>query len=481
MDHILSNNKFTSRSAIEDYQKCPRLRWWRQFYNGKGISPTRKSIPLSTGTCIHAGVEYLFRWAKEFGSKIGYEEGKLHFETAVENAVSAAKKTYYDLVYDAGFTGTGVTNDINQKFTYNEQVALTEALIRAWALKELPLILKEYEIVGTEKEITVNLPGTDIVFQARVDAELKHREDGSYYNYSLKTAKMWNDRSDKSYRKDLQGLTEIWAVENEREGLRGLSDTLEDVLRLLRVRGYIQETNVATLTKFFDGKLPLKGKVVDAVRFCFLIKGDRRESGKDFSYYDSGDGSGRYVTYSPLIRGYKRITTMSIEYAHSYKFPNPNNKSGMGALGKGWDPFNVWEDAGVGGVKGWIEKISAKDENGNYLIQPECGDVIKNQVITPIPYMRDKGEVDSAIRQITSQEDHIFTILNTINNHIADEERLTMLDHYFPQHRHSCHWPSDCEMLAACWNPMTGDDPVGSGLYQIRVPHHDMERESFER
>lgn len=456
-------NKYTSRSQIEDYQKCPRLRYWRQFYKGKGITPSRKSIPLSTGSCIHAGVEYLFGWAKH---EQGSGTSSLEWETAIENAVTAGKKLYYELVFDSGFmTGNGTLNDINQRYTYNEQVALTEALIRAWAMKELPYIIREYEIVGTEKEITVNLPGTDIVFQARVDAELKHRGDGSYYNYSLKTAKMWNERSDKSYRKDLQGLTEIWAVENEREGLNGFTEGIIHSLEQLRSKNYILQQNVNQITNFLNTKLPTRNKVVDAVKFCFLIKGYRRESGKDFGYYSEGDKSGRYVTYNPLIRGYKNITTTGVSYAHSYKFLNSNNKSGMGALGKGWEPFNVWEDAGVGGVRGWIEMLEKQT------IQPECGDIIKSLVITPISYDRNKIEVDSAIGQITNQEKIIFDWI---------QGDMWELDKLFPQYRHSCHWPSDCEMLDACWKPEVNSDPVGSGLYQIRTPHHQAEKESFE-
>lgn len=472
-------DKYTSRSQIEDYQKCPRSRWHKQFslIDGvpKGITPVRKSIPLSTGTCIHAGVEYLLRWAKNIA---GWEQNgptELEWEKGIQNAVTAATKMYHELVYNAGFTGAGVSNDINQKFTYYEQLALTEALIRAWALKELPNILAEYEIVGTEKEINIKLPGTDILFQARVDAELKHRIDGSYYNYSLKTAKMWNDRSDKSYRKDLQGLTEIWAVENERLGVSTYLDAILDNLFVLRNKGYIPAANVDTMYKFLVGKLPHSGKVVDAVKFCFLIKGDRRESGKDFSYYDTGDGSGKYVTYNPLIRGYKRITAMSVEYAHSYKFPNANNKSGMGALGKGWEPFNVWEDNGVGGVRGWMKMLSKKDKDGRYVIQPDCGDVIKGCVISPESYMRSGQEVESAIRQIVSQETIVFRAVDIVTKN----EYPYNIDNCFPQYRHSCHWPSDCEFNAVCWNPQVGDDPIGSKLYEIRTPHHEAEREGL--
>ena len=69
------------------------------------------------------------------------------------------------------------------------------------------------------------------------------------------------------------------------------------------------------------------GKKVSGVRFCILIKGAR--------YKDVyGEDSELYITHSSLIRGYKFIGPSSISYAHSYKFPNPSNKSGYGMLGE---------------------------------------------------------------------------------------------------------------------------------------------------
>src|SRR5437867_933371 len=97
--------KFTSRSPIEDYQKCPRLRYLRQFYpvDGKpvGITPVKKSIPLSTGSCIHKGIEYLFRWVKSVqgGSADWLPQVP---DEIVQNAVTSATKEYYYLVFDAG-------------------------------------------------------------------------------------------------------------------------------------------------------------------------------------------------------------------------------------------------------------------------------------------------------------------------------------------------------------------------------------------
>ena len=44
---------YTSRSSIEDYQSCPRLRYNNQFLLGKGVVAKKKSVPLVTGgRCI---------------------------------------------------------------------------------------------------------------------------------------------------------------------------------------------------------------------------------------------------------------------------------------------------------------------------------------------------------------------------------------------------------------------------------------------
>ena len=168
------------------------------------------------------------------------------------------------------------------------------------------------------------------------------------------------------------------------------------------------------------------------------------------------------ITYNPLIRGYKRITPSSVEYAHSWFYPNPENRSGKSALGRGWEPFNVWEAMGV---KEWMEMIPT--------IQVECEDPIRQQVVTPIEYFRDEREVEEAIEEIKYQETRVQAGVT----HILNGD-MWALPEYFPHYRKHCefHWGGPCEYKELCWSPEVSNDPLASGLYQIRVAHHEGER-----
>lgn len=61
--------------------------------------------------------------------------------------------------------------------------------------------------------------------------------------------------------------------------------------------------------------------------------------------------------------------------------------------------------------------------------------------------------------------------------HLRDK-REELLDFFFPQHDNHClRYGSPCSFSEVCFNDMVGDDPLGSGLYQIRTPHHSTETE----
>src|ERR1700693_2102913 len=194
---------YTSRSEIETYQDCPRYRFNNYHLLGKGVVPVAKSIPLVTGSAVHRGVEHLLNRVR-----IGQE---VDIEVAVQLAVEQYRKD----CEATGFRGKGVDTDRQQLFTFEEQKALTEALIRAWAIVELPNIVARYKVVAVEREIEPLDLASEVKFMARVDAEFQEVGSGDYFNYSLKTMKTWNERSENSYKSDLQGVTEIWAVEED--------------------------------------------------------------------------------------------------------------------------------------------------------------------------------------------------------------------------------------------------------------------------
>lgn len=441
---------FTSRSAVEAYQDCPRYRYNQYFLNGKGVVPVAKSIPLMTGGAVHRGVEHLANRVR-----IGQEaDVEVAVQLAVEEYVKACEAEGFK------FSGKGVDTDKQQWFTFCEQKALIEALIRVWYIVELPNIVERYTILAVEREIEPIEIAPGVWFQAKVDMELREKTSGDYHNYSLKTMKQWDERSENSYKSDLQGVTEIWAVEQDAARSDRAIQAILDNLEILDKGFKLPQKNILAMQQYLEKQK--QGKRVSGVRFCILIKGARYKS----SYAEDTD---LYITYNPLIRGYKFISPGGIQYAHSYKYPNPVNKSGSGMLGKGWEGFNIWEEMGV---KEWIKMLQVGD------IQPGCGDILRKFVFSPVEYFRGEGEIEEAIEEIRAQENRIVNSIRSIEDHKRPTWTQIELQETFPHIRKHCefHFGSQCEYKGLCWDNRVGDDPVGSGLFQIREPHHEAER-----
>ena len=459
---------YTSRSAIESRQDCPRKRYLNYHYDGIGIVPANRSIPLTTGICTHSGVELMVREAKG-NTKVKFEGKSL--EDLIDTAVSVAIEKYNTLLKDTGFTGT---LEKEQEFVKNEQIALTEALVRSWGMKEFPLIIKDYKILEVETELSdywyvdptlQELFGVDgrntILFQGKADIILETKDQyKDILIYSLKTIKDFAWYVEKSYKRDLQGITETYLTN-----------------RLLAERN-IAIDNAITNSPIFLPELSeyLKKKKTNSncsgVKFCYLVKGNRKES--DFE-------PGHFITYNPLIRGYKKITGNGIEWAHSWFFPNPENKSGKSILGKGWEPFNVWESEHWDfSVKKWMMAI----ERGE--IQVNCPDPIKGCVVTPVEVRRDSKEIEEDIKILREEEIEYFKKLSNIPNPSLD----TFVGKYiFGKTRRRCDYPTPCDYLPVCYgedsngnvldNQLVMIDPIGSGIYEKRKPHHKGEEEGL--
>ncbi len=443
---------YTSRSAIEAYQDCPRYRYNQYYLGGKGVVAKSQSIPLVTGSIIHRGIEHMLQRVRIGGN------------VNVDVAVGCAIDEYITLCEKEGFrfSGRGTDTDKQQWFTFNEQKAVAEALLRVWAIKELPRIQEKFTVLAVEREIIPIEISPGVMFQAKVDAEFQNKETGDYINYSIKSVKSWGESQENSYKNDLQGITELWAVEKDSEIADRQIDDIIGKLGQLDHHARYPQKNIETMMGYLLKQK--KQKQVSGVRFCILVKGARYKG-----EYDT-EVDGLYVTHSPLIRGYKNIGTTEVRYAHSFTFPNSENKSGKGRLGKGWEPFSVWESEF--GIKGWIEAIA----NGE--VQPECGDVLSQYCFSPTEYWRNEREVEVAIEEIKAQESEIKLGLHYLTMTNPPFFPTDILAKWFLHYRKHCefHFGEPCEYKSLCWNPTVESDPIGSGLYQIRMPHHEGER-----
>jgi len=111
-----------------------------------------------------------------------------------------------------------------------------------------------------------------------------------------------------------------------------------------------------------------------------------------------------------------------------------------------YTPLLGWED---GGIVGWVTQLPVEVVNAQF---PVAG---------PIPVRRDL--VDTYLQQIALREGELMTPLAA-----------------FPQRFHQCDefgkFRRPCTFRDCCWSPVVGRDPLGSGLYQVREPHHDPEK-----
>jgi hypothetical protein len=101
-----------------------------------------------------------------------------------------------------------------------------------------------------------------------------------------------------------------------------------------------------------------------------------------------------------------------------------------------------------------------------------CGeDVVNNQFITSAPIFLDPRLLESLIRRRIEREKEIREWKEASGKDWAVREQ------HFEQRFNQCRPAigSECPFYAACKNFTVQQDPLGSGLYVPRVPHHEVE------
>lgn len=187
----------TDRSRIETYQHCPRERWWRYEYKGRGIQSTKQIPPawwFLTGRYVHEGVE---------ASLLNADP---------HNAAAFAVSEYSDAV-------SPLVNSIEDEATraaiqaeLNEQLWLTESLVTAWVKVGLPEYLTEYEPVAVEQEELLDLEH-NLTLMTRTDTLSRRRNDGGLLIHNFKTVSVADKKWREQWAFDQQTLTEYISTE----------------------------------------------------------------------------------------------------------------------------------------------------------------------------------------------------------------------------------------------------------------------------
>ena len=179
----------------------------------------------------------------------------------------------------------------------------------------------------------------------------------------------------------------------------------------------------------------LWGKAVQNHAECVCVE---RQLGVTVSgYYTQG-----------WCKGYKKSNTIYSPLAYAWC------KEGVGGLTKdqwsetykyGWSRRRI--DAYPGGVEAWVKRL------------PKAMMLDQFPVAGPIMLRRD--------------------LVAQYFDEIVERERAILNQGRFPHHFANCDeygkYRRPCEFRDCCWAPTIGRDPIGSGLYKKRVPHHELE------
>lgn len=163
--------------------------------------------------------------------------------------------------------------------------------------------------------------------------------------------------------------------------------------------------------------------------------GEKVEYGQVLGLNKGYDRDGRLI--HPYVWAYRKGS----EWSHEYKY--------------GWDHAPVWEYPG--GVVEWVTRLGAE--------------VGLKQFAWSAPVYLDERLLERWIAQRLRRHEVISSIKE------AAKIDLSVRDSHFDQRLIHCR-PSfgpACPYLAACHNASVNGDPLGSGMYVVRTPHHDLE------
>jgi hypothetical protein len=394
---------------------------------GVGLSPAKTNSDIAIGIARHDGVDALFSG-----------EG-------VDAAVQRALLRYSD---DTAAGIAGFEDHYAVQAAQREHRTIIEAGLRVWAFKRLPVLLSSYDVLAVETERSCawevsisdaydNVTTTKVVFEGRIDAELKSKADGKVYAFSLKNPREYNAKRHPDCNIDMQGKSETWLVGNT----------------------YGHEWAGGVLMEYI-----MAGQEKDDKWAPDKFSGDAAGSAV----------MGTKIRWTPFARGWQRPQEAGgMEYAWMFKYPNPLYNPAMEADNYR-NPANktftkstrvaAWEYPG--GVKAWVDDLLAQKFVPRE-VDPLVGDAL---MFAPAPYYRQPGAITSWLYSTVERSEMVVRALSNLSSGKKN------IDQAFPMSETSCmnKYGSRCAMWGIC-HEGKGDDPLNKG-YKLREPHHEKEK-----
>lgn len=461
---------YSDRSTCVSHQSCPRKRWYNHEHPTEALEQGTKAhqaqdeIHIKTPGVVTASLNMDLTLGSVFHTGLYHLYNGCSLDEAVGRALygdTQGWEGYWPLVKKSEFA---LIETEAAEYVYYEQASLGEALIRGYFYAGLPKLLEEYNILETEYDEQAyftdrTVPGFGLRWGIRTDGLLQDKTTGDLVVLSLKTKKEWRKGDENKCKRDMQGYTELHAVEQRIQRWHGILEGNREAVTHEPREHAAKATGVPVwyIKRFLEGHEPF----VFGVKMEFALKGWRGESPK---------GSGQYKFNNPLIRPWRKANEFSDdEYAVKYEFQDENG--GGHRLGKGWNQINIW-DQGQMGVKDWVEYCV-----NNRIQNFAPGFTLQDRFVFPSLMMRNPVDMDRKIRQIVTQEYQVHVGREAALQALREgniPEFNDALDIYFHQQQDFPHDCSYCSYEAICFG--AGDEyrinPLAHPKYVRRTPNH---------
>lgn len=317
-----------------------------------------------------------------------------------------------------------MANDYRARVTGNdflvaEQLCLLEGLVRAWNAVRLPALRREYDVVDVEKEIAWDVT-PDIRLMVRMDAVLRRKVDGLLFVKDYKTVSAIYDDFGKKFEHDSQLLCYTLAAE--------------------AIYGE-----------------PIGGLLMEGV-----IKGKRAKDRASYSPYRD-----EIIQQSALC----------------YAFKSPT-KDGFPLYERSWsrgaEKIPVWEMPG--GIERWLATEWSPLDMQELFVTPLAIKPMRRDLER---WQRQTIAQELRIQQDVAEAEGLFNALLTCTDDDETAEKIwdqyqRVLDSLFPQNHNHCfrYFGYPCAMERLCFTEAVENDPLNSGFYETRIPHHPTEDEA---
>jgi hypothetical protein len=435
---LLDRSRFKTKTG-----RCARQGYLGYHWGptGYGITSKSDSLPLATGIYVHEGISAFCDILQQ------YDRLPMLDETRAIVAATCAQ--YVQRVEARGFLG--ILGGTHTEETITEQRALISGILWALRLKFLPWLHNAYQILSSEQErvhgLTCDcgagpLPIAEHIARGCQGKKLMLRNDILARRRGATTLAYFEAKT-------TGWESEAWADQWESDPQLGLG-TL-DVPQIY-------------------------GAEVSELFIIGLMKGARKR--------DKNDPDGRRKQQSSLCYGYRRLGNppmVADDWLPAYEWIDDNGE--LKRKTKAHERTGVWEMVNSDHVP-WIA-YSKEDPNltpEEFWVRMLPKSVLDKVCFLLGPMNRQDHQIASVRQAMIGEEDRwqamLWQLYEAQQTHgWATPEFQALLDRLNPQSWNCRPFGRDhqCEFYGICMKEEGWQDPIGSGKYVPRRPHHTTE------